>query len=234
MKKIIFVFVFICLLMAACQSAVANPTGQTSTDPLPTTTALTDPTTVPSDPTTIPITTVSQEEAELEAFNELFKWMGPDRNPYYWTTGYEYSSPTEIMLINFFSGGFLGERERTDEEFEELLKLSKNPEALELTGEINRLPKDKMEADLQAVYGISLEDLPDSAFDGLYYLESTDCYYIHQSAPSVSAIRLPLLDVEHNSDGSVSLTYENDSDNFVITLKPNGDSYLVLSNLKAE
>ena len=246
MKKIVFLLLAACLLLAGCLSSGTDPTGgpgaqATTTVPVPTTTVPV-PTTV-SVPTTDPVPTTSapaptmnpQDAAELEAFNELFKLiLGPtERNPYALASGYEYASPSEIKLRNFFDHGFPGEHEKTADEYEGLKKLVNHIEWLD-NADFNRLPKDKMEAELQTVYGISLKDLPDSAYEGLYYLESTDCYYMLQTAPNSGLIGLPFLAIEHNEDGTISLTYENSMDRFIITLKPNGDSYLVLSNVKAE
>ena len=250
----------ICVLIAGCVPSVPGHTGQattvptttnplsttttpapTNTDPVPTSTVpaptTTDPvpTTEPAPTATDPVLTTELINPELEAFNELFKLvLSPtERNPYALTTGYEYASPSEIKLRNFFDHGFPGEHEKTADEYEGLKKLVNHIEWLD-NAAFNRLPKDKMEAELQAVYGISLADLPDSAYEGLYYLESTDCYYMLQTAPNSGLIDLPFLAIEHNEDGTISLTYENSMERFIITLKPNGDSYLVLSNVNAE
>ena len=94
-----------------------------------------------------------------------------------------------------------------------------------------------MNAELQAVFGISLADLPDSAFEGLTYLKSTDCYYFSQSAPTSTPRISNFLSIKHNNDGTVTLGYDHTFDDTIkrkITLKPNGDGYLVLSNVNAE
>lgn len=254
MKKNALLFIVlltVSILLAACMPSVTDPTGgpgtqstttapvPTTTAPLPTTTAPV-PTTVPAPPTTVPEPTTEpaatidpKEAAELKAFDEFFSNSGSERNPFFWATGWEYASPMEMKLVAFFDGGFPGEHEMTTEENEELKKVSIWAEYVD-NADFNRLPKDKMEAELQAIFGISLEDLPDSAFEGLYYLECSDTYCFLQTGMKSSPKYGPFLDIAYNTDETVSLTYENSMERFVITLKPNGDSYLVLSNVKAE
>ena len=177
------------------------------------------------------------DDPEMAMYHALFEHDVWERNPYVYATGHEYSSPHELKLKAFYDGGFEGEHELTDAEYAELKALAKYPDIFGLVGDFNRLPKDKMNAELQAVFGISLADLPDSAFEGLTYLKSTDCYYFSQSAPTSTPRISNFLSIEHNDDGTVTLGYDHTFDDTIkrkITLKPNGDSYLVLSNVKAE
>ena len=242
MKKFAVLLAAACLLLTGCMSPVPDPTGQTTTAPgsvyVPTdpTTAPTDPTVIPTDPTTIPTDpapTTEPKDPELEAVMALFNNLGSERNPYFWATGCEYATPQEVLLVAFFDLGFEGEHDMTPEENEELKGISIWPEYVD-NAAFNRLPKDKMEAELQAVFGISLADLPDSAFDGLYYLECSNCYCFLQTGMKSAPMMGGFLDIVFNDDGTVSLTYNNYVADYVITLKPNGDSYLVLSNVKYE
>lgn len=236
------------LLLTACAPATTNPVGSvpTTTASQPTTTASAPTTTAPQATTTVPVPTTTESvptttapppttepiNAELEYFNELFRG-GQERNPYAYVFGIEFASPKELKLWSFFDGGFPGEHEITDTEWEELSKLLADP--VNVAGDFNRLPKDKMEAELQAVFGISLEDMSDSAFSGLFYLESSDCYCFYQGGMTSYRKIGSFLDVKHNDDGTISLSYisnASDTDTFVITLKPNGDSYQILSNVK--
>jgi len=91
-----------------------------------------------------------------------------------------------------------------------------------------------MEAELQAVFGISLEDLSDSAYSGLFYLKSSDCYCFYQGGVTSHQKKGSFIEIKHNDDETVSLTYDSTAGKFVITLKPNGDSYLILSNVKTK
>lgn len=251
MKKIIILLAATCLLLAGCLSAGTDPTDgpgvqATTTVPVPTTTApaptttdpvptTTDPvlTTEPTPTTTDSVSTTEPVNPEQEAIMELFNYLGSERNPYFWATGCEYATPQEVLLVAFFDGGFEGEHDMTPEENAELKEIAIWPEYVD-NADFNRLPKDKMEAELQAVFGISLADLPDSAFDGLYYLECSNCYCFLQTGMKSAPMMGGFLDIVFNDDGTVSLTYNNYVADYVITLKPNGDSYLILSNVKAE
>ena len=95
-----------------------------------------------------------------------------------------------------------------------------------------RLPKDKMEAQLQKLFGISLAELSDAAFEGLTYLESTDCYYFFATGVYGGNIEFEAKQVEHLEDGTVKVTYVWWDGVSVVTLKPNGDSYQILSNVQ--
>ena len=177
------------------------------------------------------------DDPEMAMYHALFEHDVWERNPYVYATGHEYSSPHELKLKAFYDGGFEGEHELTDAEYAELKALAKYPDTFGLVGDFNRLPKDKMNAELQAVFGISLADLPDSAFEGLTYLKSTDCYYFSQSGMTSTPRISNFLSIEHNDDGTVTLGYDHTFDNTIkrkITLKPYGDGYLVLSNVNAE
>ena len=233
-RYLLILIVVMVLLLTACIPTVTNPTDSapTTTASQPTSTASVPTTTVTTPTTTTPPPTTEPINTELEYFNELFR-RGQERNPYAYVFGIEFASPKELKLWSFYCGGFAGEHEITDEEWEELSKLLADPE--NVAGDFNRLPKDKMEAELQAVFGISLEDMSDSAFSGLFYLESSDCYCFYQSGVHSYGKIGSFLDVKHNDDGTISLSYisnASDADTFVITLKPNGDSYQILSNVK--
>lgn len=247
----------ICVLIAGCVPSVPDHTGQattvptttnplsttttpapTNTDPVPTSTVpaptTTDPvpTTEPAPTATDPVPTTEPLNPELEAFEVLFQQSLEQRNPFFYAIGTKFSSPEELRLNQFFDGGFPDEHKITDAEWEELSKLLADPE--NVPGQFNRLPKDKMEAELQKYFGISLTDLSDIAFSGVFYLECTDCYCFYQSGVNHMSKSGSFIDIHHNDDGTISLNYNKPDGEYVITLKPNGDSYLVLSNVKAE
>lgn len=248
-KHLLILIMTIALLLTACMPAMTNPTDSvptttapeptttapipTTTDPVPTTTAPV--TTATNPPSTDPIpTTIPQNAAELAVFNELFQHVSGERNAYLSAVAHEYSSPAELKLRYFFDNGFPGENEVSDLEWAELKDIS----GFNINYDFFRLPKDKMEADLQNYFGISLADIPDSGFEGLTYLKSTDCYYFMATAPMTNAVNFTAQSVEYNSDGTVSLTYtvgwEPTVKKYVIELKSNGVEYLILSNVKIE
>ena len=168
--------------------------------------------------------------AELAYFNDLFR-QGEERNPYFYAkcVMYDFASPEELSLLSFYDGGFAGEHEITDEEWEEYSMMVADPNNVH--GDFNRLPKDKIEAELQSVFGISLEDLSDSAFRGLFYLECSDSYCFNQGGMTSDFAKSVFTDIKHNDDGTISLFYKDGIGKCAMTLKPNGDSYLVVSNV---
>lgn len=174
---------------------------------------------------------LSNVEPVPEELQELFASSATERNPYFWATGHSYASPTEISLKKFFDQGFPEEGKRTDEEWEELSKIVPYPEHLQMY-DCNRLPKDRVNAELKKVFGITLEDLPDSAFDGVYYLESTDCYYTFQTGMDSVPAHSKMLSAKAVDNKMVVLTYALPGGSGAITLKPNGDSWLVVSNIQ--
>lgn len=250
MKKRVYLIIavlIVSILLAACMPSMVNPTGQTTTMPVPTTTApitttaaptptTTAPlptTTSPAPATTAPVSTTEPIDAELAYFIELFRWSG-ERNPYNHALRvmYDFASPMELDLRSFYDGGFDGEHEITGEEWAEYSKLVADPNNVH--GDFNRLPKDKIDAELQAVFGITSADLSDSAFRGLFYLECSDSYCFNSGGMTSKQITRSFFDVIHNGDGTVSLIYEDLDGKCAITLKPNGDSYLVVSNVHIE
>lgn len=249
MKKKVYLliaFFAISLLFMACMPAVTDPTGQTITNPVPTTTVPVPTTTAPLPTTTAPLATTTDPvptttapapttepvDTELAYFLELFRWS-EERNPYNHALRvmYDFASPEEINLRSFYDEGLAGENEITDEEWAEYSKLVADPNNVH--GDFHRLPKDKIEAELQAVFGISLADLPESAFRGLFYLECSDSYCYNQGGVDSKSVH-PFSEIIHNDDGTVSLIYEDRDGKCAITLKPNGDSYLVVSNVHIE
>lgn len=216
---------------------IAQPTTDPTTTPttVPSTTA---PTTVPSTTApSVPETTVA-EDPELAYFDQLFStgWGNP-ANVYDYKIYYNsavgrnlYESPMELNLLEFFWRGFSGETTPTDAEITEL-KQYVNPTWVD-NADFHRLPKEKMDAELQKIFGVSLLDLSAVAFEGLTYLESTDCYYFFATGVMGGTAEFAAKSVEHLEDGTVKVTYECEYGRNVVTLKPNGDGYRILSNIQ--
>lgn len=141
----------------------------------------------------------------------------------------EYNSPKEMNLRKFFYGGFKGEpQDPTDQEREQLENLGIN-----LNYDLMRLPVDKMNEVLTEYFGITLADMEPEAFSGLVYLESTNCYY-HSTSGWLGVENFEALSVERMDDGRILVRYPYMKYEYVVTLKPHGDSYQVLSNVLAE
>lgn len=144
----------------------------------------------------------------------------------------EYASPKEMSLLSFFYNGFKDESQKpTDQEWAQL----KDRQGFNINYDLFRLPVDKMNAVLTEYFGITLADMEPEAFSGLVYLESTDCYYcMHTGWLGVQ--NFTALSVDRTNDGTVLVRYKGEyyEEEYVITLKPNGDGYRILSNVLAE
>lgn len=262
MKKTAVMFITILifgLLLVACKPSNINPVGPTTilipSTPIPTTTmppttavvpsSTTLPAVTPTTSPTVPATTAPPPpttppvDPEVVAFTELFRNIsmsdGVTRNPYNYSLGQEYTSPMELNLREFFGNGFADEKIATAAELSELQPYLENS----FFGEshFHRLPKDKMERELQKCFGITLEELPNSAFESLIYLASSDSYCFFASSVHGVAEGVEIKRVEHLDDGVLKVTYTKRTykiEEYVVTLKPNNESYLILSNLKVE
>lgn len=196
----------------------------------------TPPTTEVTPPTTVPPTT-DGNELDLDYFNALFRnnFVDGKRNGFYAATTFSYSSDY-LNLKYYFELGYPEEPEVTKAELEELAKIA--PIGLQ-NYVCKRLPKDKVAAELKAVFDISLSNLRKVDLRGLYYLESTDCYYCFQTRPLTNPGFVSALAAEQNDDGTVSVLYidglqtEGTEHQYKITLKKlKGGIYRVLSNAR--
>lgn len=174
------------------------------------------------------------DDPVLAKFHALFEFDAWERNPYTYALGHEYANPKELKLLYFFDGGFDDESPNTDAEKAELKQYYRDDWVN--SNDLHRLPKDKMNAELQKIFGITLKDLPDTAYQGLVYLESTDCYYFLATGVYADIGGFTIKSVNENSNGTVSVTYAIGTGSLpqrtrIVILKPNGDGYLVLSNL---
>ena len=262
MKKTAVMFITILifgLLLVACKPGNINPVGPTTilipSTPIPTTTmppttavvpsSTTLPAVTPTTSPTVPATTAPPPpttppvDPEVATFTGLFRNIsmsdGLTRNPYNYALGQEYTSPMELDLREFFGNGFVGEKTATEAELSELQPYLENS----FFGEshFHRLPKDKMDEELQKCFGITLDDLPDTAFESLIYLASSDSYCFFASSVHGIVEGFEAKTVEHLDDGTIKVTYKKrtlEIAEYIAILKPNGDGYFVLSNQKAE
>ena len=241
-KPKVFLTAAIALLLAltivtgcAFSGPILRPAGISTEGTTAPSTAPSDPAAVPTEPTTAPIepTTAPTEPPaidEVTKFQDLLS-PGDDRNPYYFALDREFSDPTELFLKSYFADGFHGEYTPTEAEKDALRQYYNEP-YVSNAKYFYRLPTDKMEAELQKYFGISLSDLPDTAFSGLNYLECSDSYCYIDTHPNRVVTDYAVQHVEHLSDGTIKVEYTIDKrvQKNVLTLKPNGEDYLILSN----
>ena len=165
---------------------------------------------------------------ELKKFNELF---GAASSWYNRALTCEYTSPTQISLEYLFYAGFPGEsRDPTNAEWVQL----KGYPGFNKNYDLMRLPVDKMNAVLQELFGITLEDMEDVAFADVVYLESTNCYY-HMVTDFRCVENFNAIAVEYLDDGTIRVKYTQDEqldEVYAVTLMPYGDGYRILSNVR--
>ena len=166
---------------------------------------------------------------ELAAFNALF---GDRQSWYNKALTFEYTDPSKMQLRLLFYLGFEGEsREPTVAEWAQL----RNQPGFDIHYGLIRLPVDKMNQVLADLFGITLENVDDSGFENLVYLESTNCYY-HMVTDALRLEDFNALSVENKEDGSIRVYYTANWEDtvYVVTLMPHGDGYKILSNVRAE
>ena len=172
--------------------------------------------------TTVPYNTLPLPEMQMynDLFGDVYGWYNA-------ALRCEYASPEDISLLMLFYGGFEDEsREPTDEEWAQL----KDIEGFNENYDLLRLPVRKMDAILEGLFGIHLADLNPEGFDGLTYLESTDCWY-HMTT-SIRYADFSVLDVKPTGTGTKVYYDGGYKGNMVVTVTPNGaDGYRILSNL---
>ena len=243
MKKLFALLLTLCVLLVACAPATNTPeptedptqaTGDPNT-PEPTE----DPTQATGDPDTPDTTddpnqaTGDPEDPRLAEFDALF---GPMNSRYNWALTSQYADPTCVNLKELFYNGFSDESAKpTDAEWEELKDLP----GFDINYDLKRLPVEKMNQVLTQYFGITLEDVNAVGFEGLAYLESTDCYY--RMCTDVSVVEnFKATAVEDLEDGTIRLSYTGTSHALgsngagVAVLKPVGEGYQIVSNIKAE
>ena len=209
----LMMLVLVCVLtLSACQTPV-DTTGSTQPSPTHSATQSTAPETKPVDP------------AKLAEFNALFGDLNGWYNRFLTC---QYSSAAGISLKQIFYIGFPDEsRTPTDAEWAALSGL----EGFQAEMDLIRLPREKMDEVILQYFAIPLNALSAEAFEGLTYLESTDCYYFMASGTEAAA-GFQTVTVEEMKNGTVEVEYtlEGSEQHYVITLFPFEGEYLVLSN----
>ena len=99
-------------------------------------------------------------------------------------------------------------------------------------GDITGMKAATMEEVVQKVFGLSLADFTESAKQDIRYLESTDYYYYGRSF-SATVFEVTVAGIRELENGTVEVYYTASGPGLmegVATLKPVGDSYIVISN----
>lgn len=169
------------------------------------------------------------DDPDIAAMQALFDWQYGTRF-YNDALTSEYATPADVNLAYLFYDGFRDEPQEATEAETAFLntKWSENWVYMDL----HRLPSKKIDAVLTELFGITLEQTNRVGLEGYPYFEETDCYYNAFSGTHYADITINR--VEHRDDGTIRMYYLRNgfpSVNMVATLKSNGESYQILSNL---
>ena len=182
------------LTLAACVPSGTQDTTP-STDPVETTTPTEPPeTTPPTEPeeTTAPTEPEETEPVETEPQSrepegtrmsldqlQLFQWTLAEDEEHWYTVlfGTTFTRPSEMKVRNFFGNGmpYSPEAELTQAERAAL----EEQRGGELNYEVWRISREKVEEVLENYLNLSPDKFDKVDWSGMYYLESTDCYYGH-------------------------------------------------------
>ena len=169
------------------------------------------------------------DQEKIELMGELESLFGDYNSWYNRALVCEYTWPGELSLLKFFYRGFADEPQQpTDAEWVQL----KDQYGFDENYDLFRLPAGKMNDVLKEYFGIELKDLEPECFEGLVYLESTNCYYF-MATGALLAENVTVLSAETMEDGTISMEYTClPRDGFVhkMMLRSNGDGYRILSN----
>ena len=213
MRKLTVLLIIFALLagLAACgKSPVTNADDPTQSTTKPTEAQPS----VPADPM-------------VEEMQELLEYNGK-YNYYYFALISEYESPADVYLYDLFAFGFKEENTRPTEQEREFLE----PWMGDDFRDVRRLPVERMDAALTELFGITLDQTTLAGLERMRYFEDTDSYYGYSSSVTLPSIIVQK--VEEQDDGTVKVYYRRDKGNdqdMIVTLKPVGDSYQIISNL---
>ena len=163
----------------------------------------------------------------LEEFDQLFN----DPTNWYARCLTEiFNDPRELRPNNLFMQGYSdGNGEITEAEWREL----ETEHGIDSSDPIVRIPKDTFDSVLADYFSTTLSDYFDKYgyYADLYYLESTDCYYIWNSGRE-SAVGFRATQVDFQEDGSVMVCYTifGDESIYKLHLVPSGKGYQIQSN----
>ena len=206
-----------------------QPTEPLPTEPLPTWSEPTQP--KPEIPEGFP-DDIDTDPATVAVFQELFA----DNTWYAQALDQPFDEPAKAHIASLFGGfGFEDEPPVTDEERAEIVKQTKYKDYEWMPG--YRLPVDKMNAVLQTLFGLTLEDMDLSTAVYLEYLESTNCYYRLGSDSGWSGC-FEIVGTKNLDNGNIEVYYyrnmgifdEEDRPRGVAVLKPVEDGYHIVAN----
>ncbi len=146
----------------------------------------------------------------------------------------EYQTPEDISLLELFhDGNGIVDGENQASAAEKQLLLERYIEEIEL--DVARTSRNDMNDILKKYMGISLEETNKVHLSSMYYLAEYDAYYYIHGDTNYNHYTMEK--GFFNGDGTITLLYKKvssyrDEPRYIVTLKPVGDSYQFLSNMK--
>ena len=139
-----------------------------------------------------------------------------------------YDTAADIDLYELFYNGMDEQETITDEERAALVEICQW--ATEVG--VSKVSAARMDAFLQEYLGVTLDETNKKNLDQFIYLEEYDAYYLLHGDTNFQRCTVTLL--EQNEDGTIALTYEQESgEKGIVTLKGSKGSYQFVSNKEA-
>lgn len=165
---------------------------------------------------------------ELLALTELFGTWGTLYNSAL-TSAYE--SPAFINLCFFLEGVSKDHAAQLTEEEQAAFA----DYGIENT-DVFRYTREEVDGYLQQYFGITSADLDEVAVQNLYYLESTDCFYIFTNGWDGHVRDVNVICAELQADGTILMYYTTGgwpAEKLIARIQPTDSGYIILSNQKA-
>lgn len=140
----------------------------------------------------------------------------------------EYTSSADVNIRSLFPNGIENESENLTNQERELL----NSWLGDYTTGIYRFPVEKINAALTEVFGITLDQTNQVGMEYMRYYEETDCYY--GSGYYIEHVEVNVQRVVEQNDGTLKVYYRRGEEiyqDMIVTLKPAGESYQIISNV---
>lgn len=176
--------------------------------------------TIPSQ-TTRPVA----EPEELDSIRALFS----NKSGWYYRALVDtFASPKELHLrYYFYNSREFGEGlQPTKEEWDELMTWEDYQSGKRLV----ILPVSKMDAILKETFGITVEEMDDTAFAGMKYAESIDSWCF-AGIGMMNVTNISIQDVVKEVGDIFRMVYTAGEETYEVTLKPNGEGYHIVSNM---
>ena len=170
-------------------------------------------------------------ESELAEFEKLFSIRETEDPWFNYALTSEYADPADVDIYDLMYSGPSEELTQKDRDFAAQAGLT--PELL------NKYSTDTIDAQLQRLFGITLEESNGVGLDRFVYDPDTDCYYDAHGDSKVSyqsvigGVWMPNGDVAVYYERQQGIGLNPAQDQMVVVLRPVGDSYRILMNVRA-